>query len=55
MRLNTPSSIWAYLVHLGYNMWADRDAPERKPTLEECRERHMQAIELVGQARAALS
>ena len=20
--------IWAYLLHLGYNMWADRDAPE---------------------------
>jgi hypothetical protein len=28
MSLNTPSSIWAYLVHLSYNMWADRDAPE---------------------------
>jgi hypothetical protein len=43
--LNGP--IRAYLAHLSYNMW--------KPTLEECRERHMQAIELVGQAGSASS
>ena len=29
MSQNTHSSpIWAYLIHLSYNMWADRDAPE---------------------------
>lgn len=29
MSQNTHSSpFWAYLVHLSYNMWADRDAPE---------------------------
>ena len=29
MSQNSPSGpIWAYLVHLSYNMWADRDTPE---------------------------
>jgi len=31
--LNQPSSrkmIWAYLLHLSFNMWADRDVPERQ-------------------------
>lgn len=29
-RLSCREMIWAYLLHLSYNMWADRDVPERR-------------------------
>ena len=58
--------IWANLLHLSYNMWEDRVATEYpirgyrpylrfdeqlwRPTLEEFRQHHMEAVELVGRA-----